>query len=168
MKTSNISKAIWLVGILIFTGNFAASADEATIGIRPAKKIILDLPTETETIPVATAPYIDDKGVIALLPGDAIIVEFEIIDSMPKNPKVVEKNAHPERTLELSMTHDQKATIVTRKSGFAKKLTMKGRFLVLGAHSLQSANMYPLDNLPSYDGFTATAYFVEFYDFGLE
>lgn len=147
----------------IFAENDAAAAN------RPAKEIVLSLPKgEKKTFRLAVAPYVSE-GLITLFPGDKIMVEFEIVDSAPKNPKVVSKMLHPERTLELEMKQDAGITFVERKSGFAQKLTMDCYFLTIGSDFKNHANMYPLEKgMGCGDGFEPKTYCIKFYDFGFE
>ena len=157
-----------LLALLLST--FVCSADEPIGAIlRPAKDIVLHLKDgkNPTALHLAAAPYIS-QGVITLYPGDKIIVEFDLVDSQPANPRVVKAITHPERTLELEMTQDKGLTGVNRKSGFAKKLTMDSYFLTLGSDFKNHANMYPLDKtLPCFDGFEPKTYCIKLYSFGL-
>jgi hypothetical protein len=156
-----------LLALLLNT--FICSADEQTgTIIRSAKDIVLHLKDAKSptTIHLADAPYIS-QDVITLYPGDKIIVEFDLVDSQPKNPRVVKEITHPERTLELEMTQDKDITAVNRKSGFAKKLSMDSYFFTLGSDFKNHANMYPLDkSLPCFDSFEPKTYCIKFYSFG--
>jgi hypothetical protein len=146
---------------------FAVADDGGTI--RPAKEVTVTLAKgEKKTVHQADAPYISE-GIITLFPGDKIMVEFEIAGSVPTNPRVVTKIFHPERTLELEMTQDAQITMVNRKSGFARNLTMDCYFLTVGSDFKNHANLSPLyKGMYCGDGFEASTYCVKLYNFGFE
>jgi len=152
------------LAITAFFPVFSQTQDAAAI--RPAKQITMNFAKgEKQVIHLAEGHYIS-QGVITLFPGDSILVEFEIVNSAPKNPKVVAKMSHPERTLELKMTQDADITMVSRNSGFAQKLTMDCYFLLLNSDFENHANMYPMEKgMGSYDSFDPKAYCIKFYDF---
>ena len=91
-KTANAAVVLSLVLLTCVQGF-------AEVPRRPETKVILNFGNETAEIVFSSMPYVSEDGVISILPGETLLVEFDVAEGELTNPRYVGEMAHPEKTL---------------------------------------------------------------------
>jgi hypothetical protein len=76
---------------------------------------------------IPESPYFVKENILQIYCGEKLFVECEVVNDKIASMKVVEKNSHPEKTIEIEFTQNTKdrsaiSTMLLVKNPFAKSL----------------------------------------------
>ena len=111
-------------------------------------------------------PYVDTNGWVSVLPGESHVIEFDVKDGQPVNPKWVEKQTKGKDAIEIKFTNDGEMAMLIRRNKGSKIITMKCRVQGATSKGLQVTGLNPTEpEMSSYDSWPPTAVSVMLYDF---
>jgi len=114
-------KSTFLI-LLLFTFGICNSQNER----QKRKPFKLNLPVDTEqyyAMDVDETPFLVKKNVLQIYPGEKVFLETEIKGDTIYSMKSVEKNLHPEKTIEVEFSQD-----ASNKSNISMFLNVKNPF----------------------------------------
>jgi hypothetical protein len=142
-----------LLFIVIFLGVFSNAQQKRKAF---TLEIAADATQQYEaTIP--ESPYFVKENVLQIYCGEKLFVECEVVNDKIASMKVVEKNSHPEKTIEIEFTQNTKdrsaiSTMLLVKNPFAKSLKYEAlMFTPLGQEWRETSIIPVRPNLMSFE-----------------
>ena len=106
---------------------------------------------------VERTPYFVKDNILQIYPGESLFIKTEVVDGSVKSMKVVAKNTHPEKTITVEFSVDDKdkkkiSTFLTVKNPFNKKLIYKALMFTPISQKWKPTSIIPVRaNLMSYE-----------------
>jgi hypothetical protein len=114
----------------------------------------------------AAYPYVDTRGMVSILPGESHIIEFDVKDGQPVNPKWVKKRTQGKDAVKIEFSNDGKVAMLVRGNEGSKIITMKCRHRSAKDGGLYTAGLDPVNpGMLSCDSWSPTVVSVVLFDF---
>lgn len=112
---------------------------------RPETNVVIQIKGGAELRMTYPAyPYADTNGYVTLLPGEKHVIEFELKDGQPINPKWVKKRTKGKNAITLKFTNDGEMAYLSTQSHCSKIITMKCRHQVAGRDGMYTTGLNPI------------------------
>lgn len=111
-------------------------------------------------------PYVDTNGCVSILPGESHVIEFDVKDGQPVNPRWVKTQTKGNHAITLKFTNDGEMAMLMTKNLCAKIITMKCRHQVAGKQGLFETGINPIEpGLYSFDSWPPQSVSLLLFDF---